>query len=221
MALNNSFDKLIGYFSIITKKPFTYNGKLFEPPKTLYISPLFFRDYECPSGCGWCCPRFSLDYFKMDLPTLSSFYPDTARLLEEQVVTINGKEYHYQSITQKARKDNYCLFLELERDRRCMIHNANPLSCRIEPIKIYKVKNSGWVTKKCFSRGWVVRYGSCARCRFKDFDHIALSQDIKLILELGKVAEEFDIRTYAKEIAGLLLGYLEEGEVPRSKILVK
>ena len=28
------------------------------------VSKLFFREYNCPSHCGGCCPRFSLDYFE-------------------------------------------------------------------------------------------------------------------------------------------------------------
>src|SRR6266496_2419298 len=58
----NSVDKIITtYFASITRKWFYFKGKMYDA-KPLHISPLIFRHYTCPSGCGACCQRYELVY---------------------------------------------------------------------------------------------------------------------------------------------------------------
>ena len=220
MAQVNSLKKVVGYFQVISKKPFTYEGKLYEPPAHLYISNLFFRGFKCPEKCGWCCPRFSLDYFKYNLEDFFKLYPKKAKLLEKQETKFNGKIYKYWSITQKGRKENFCQFLT-EPERRCSIHKANPFYCRVEPIKIFCVNNTGWIMKKKFSRGWLERRGTKALCQFFPFDMKELKKDIDLFIELKHIALEFGIETYCDNIISLLKDCLEIEKAPDRRVRIK
>lgn len=140
-------DKIISvYFAGVNASPFTYKNQTFLP-KPLFVSPLIFRGFTCPSGCGGCCPRFSLDY----LPFEKKPY-----LLNCRIIQINGKEFEIYSDVQKNEKGHFCRNLE-KQTGRCMIYQNRPFSCDFELIRFVHFPQKVILTQKLFSRGWAMK----------------------------------------------------------------
>lgn len=148
MAQRDTVDKIVqSYFAAVTRVPFTYKGKHYAP-KRLAVSPLLFRGFTCPAGCGGCCPRFSLDY----LP--SEPHPREA---QPRVVHFDGREVRLKSILQE-RGDHHCSKLDMD-NGRCTIHGYHPFSCDFELIRSLisgDDKRSTFLTQKLYGRGWAM-----------------------------------------------------------------
>lgn len=180
MALSDSTDKIIGYIKA------TQNDELI-------LSPLFFRDYTCPSGCGGCCPKFSLDYFEGERWELfKKTYPQHLHLFEERKV---GKATVY-SYMQKDNPDSKCKFLRKE-DGRCNIHKANPFSCEFELNKFLVRENKTYLINKLFGRGWnMMRVDGLrgALCEMKPFNLEKYLRDVELLQELNDIANQMGFK---------------------------
>lgn len=150
MAQTDTLDKVIGtYFALTCAAPFEFRGKRYEP-RPLRVSPLVFRGFTCPAGCGGCCPRFSLDYLPHeDLP---DDVPLAAR-----VVDIDGRQVTILSDMQNDRKgEHHCRNLNMETGR-CNIHGRQPFSCDFELIRYIEFADTSrpnGLTQKLFGRGW-------------------------------------------------------------------
>jgi hypothetical protein len=143
----DSVDKIISaYFAGVNTVPFAYKGKTFEP-KMLVASPLLFRGFTCPSKCGGCCPRFSLDY----LPIENNPYELTPRIIK-----INEREFEIYSDLQKERNQHFCRHLDIN-SGRCGIYQQRPFSCDFELIRFVHFPNRVILTQKLFSRGWAMK----------------------------------------------------------------
>src|SRR5688572_14476998 len=117
----DSVDKIVtSYFSCVAAEPFTYKGKTYSP-KPLRVSPLLFRGYTCPAGCGACCTRFSLDY----LPEPVEKHP---YVLAKRMVEFDGRHIEIWSDGQDDHQDHHCRNLR-KNDGRCQIHGTHPFSC--------------------------------------------------------------------------------------------
>ena len=215
----DSFQKVVGYFEVLAKEPFTVSGKVYTPPESLYISPFLFRDYVCVEYCGWGCDRITLDYYASNVEKFIECYPDEAKLLEKISVTVDGKRYNYWSVPQRSGKGDSCRFLT-EPKRRCLIHNENPLSCRVEPMKIYTIKGRGQIIRKPFGRGWIVRKGTKALCKFIDHTLSRTKEDALLIAEIGTIMDDFGIPNHCEEVSTFLHWCVETQTIPESKVAV-
>jgi len=146
MPQRDSLDKVFGvYVKGVATEPFTYKGQLLSP-KPLRLSPMLVRGFTCPSGCGGCCPRFSLDYITPRLESTG---------LQPRAVEINGEEIYFFSDLQKDHDNHHCRHL-LE-NGRCGIHEHNPFSCDFELIRFIEYQDPRrptMLTQKLFGRGW-------------------------------------------------------------------
>lgn len=220
---NFSTEKLLTLLSVVSKQEITYQldpKKLYSkilPPKFVYISPMLFRSYQCPLGCDWCCPRFSLDFFPFNVERFKSRYPELASRLQDVEVLVNGQKRIVTTDLQKDGLVNKCRYVNEE--RRCSIHDENPLSCQIEIIKFIRRGCRGYLSKQKFGRGWVVRSGTKARCEIGPFNLKQFESDILILKEYQKFAEYFEIPSWLPEIIKILEG-INVNSLPKDKIPV-
>lgn len=149
MPKNDSIDKVVtSYFQALTKQPFTYKGKAYQPQR-LVVSPLLFRGATCPPNCGGCCAsRFTLDYLPIE-PKPKECQP--------RHVTFNGEQYRIFSIVQE-QGGRHCTKLNLD-NGRCTIHGFHPFTCDFELIRSLisgNDKRATFLTSKLYGRGWAM-----------------------------------------------------------------
>lgn len=102
------------HFAALTRVPIVYKGRTILP-RPLVVSPLMFRDFNCPSGCGACCRMcVSLDFIPGE-PVAKSFQ-GTWRDVE-----VNNKKFRVFTDWQYDR-DDWCRYLRTA-DGRCSIHH--------------------------------------------------------------------------------------------------
>ena len=139
----DSISKIVtAYFAALTRSPFEFRGRRYEP-KELLVSPLLFRGYTCPSSCGGCCHRVTLDW----LP--SEPHPESAR---PRSVVFNGRGYLLLSDLQEHDRPK-CHYLRME-DGRCEIHGHHPLPCDFELIKLIHYEDKALLVQKKYGRSW-------------------------------------------------------------------
>lgn len=129
----DSVDYIVSqYFGTLTKVPFTYKGKTYQP-HPLVVSPLMFRDFNCPSGCGACC---NMVVYLPYIP-LESIAPEFRGEWVE--VEFNGSKFRIFQDRQDDRTLTHCRYLRTE-DGRCSLHRfqgegrEQPLGCDISYI---------------------------------------------------------------------------------------
>lgn len=163
------------------------------------ISPLFYRDYKCPSHCGGCCPKFSLVYFegkRWDL--FKELYPDYAIKFNKRIY--NGVIIYED--TQEENNNHHCKNLNME-NGRCLIHKANPFSCEFELMKVRKIKEDISIINKLFGRGWQLKRIDGERgamCEMKDFNYEKFLKDLSLLKELNDYAKKLNYDTILPEV---------------------
>jgi Fe-S-cluster containining protein len=190
MAQVDSVDKIITrYFSLVCAEEFTYKGVVYTP-KPIKVSPLLFRDYKCPAGCGGCCPRFSLDYLPGD---------EFPYELEQRKVLFNGKGYSVYSDTQEDHRNYHCRNLSMK-DGRCGIHTRRPFSCDFELIRAlaFEDKNTPNVlTQKLFGRGWALKRidgNRGALCEMTPITDQSIDEVIRKIKALERWCNHFELK---------------------------
>jgi len=186
----------------------------------LTLSRLFFRDYSCPSKCGGCCLKFSLDYFEGERwEEFKSLYP-------QHVEKFVSREVDGVKVFTDWQKDNstkWCRHLDLT-EGRCGIHKSNPFSCEFELIKMMEVNKRGLLIKKLFGRGWNFKRvdgGKGALCEMLPFNSEKIERDIELLEELREYASRFRIKTKLERVVSFLrrnLPQLKKGLVPKKEL---
>ena len=195
MALLDSVDKIVTrYFSVVTDEVFTYKGVVYHP-KDIKVSPLLFRDYTCPSGCGACCPRFSLDY----LPTDN--YPYA---LEKRFIQFNGRPIPIYSDTQTDHKNYHCRNLNMS-DGRCGIHGKQPFSCDFELIRMltFEGDSQNTITQKLFGRGWAMKRidgGRGTRCTMTPITPYSIDEVVRKLKRLEGWCDHFHLKNKLPQI---------------------
>jgi len=188
MAYNDSLDKIfLIYFAAFTQKVFSYNSITVQP-KPLLVSPLLLRGYTCPSGCGGCCPKFSLDY-------LSNKPRSKSLLLKERIVLVNENEFFVFSDQQLENNGNRCKFLN-KNTGRCNIYFDRPFSCDFELIKVIREKNRNILLQKLFSRGWAMKRTSGGRgalCEIFPPNELAIKEVVRKLNVLKQWMSFFKI----------------------------
>ncbi len=182
----DSMDKIISvYFAGVNARPFIYKKQIYEP-KTLIVSPLLLRGFTCPSNCGGCCPRFSLDY----LPIENKPYEMTSRTIK-----INEKEFEIYSDLQKNRNQHSCQHLN-SITGRCRIYEQRPFSCDFELIRFVHFPTKVIMTQKLFSRGWAMKRvdgGRGAICSMVEVNDHSINEVLRKLNRLIVWCEHFGI----------------------------
>lgn len=203
MAERDSINKIKDYFKAASNEE-------------LILSPMFFRDFSCPSHCGGCCPKFTLDYFEGERwENFKQNYPHLVHKFELREV--NGAKIYTNF--QKENKSLKCEFLNLE-NGRCGIHKSNPFSCEFELNKFVVKQNKTYLMNKLFGRGWnMLRIDGerGALCKMKDFNLEKYLKDVKLLKELLDISSKMNINlTLLKR----LVSFLDTIKSPISKKII-
>lgn len=134
---------LTKHVAAIAKQEIIYAGEV-VPVKPLIISALIFQPYSCPSGCGACCVRATLDYI-----------PGEAKPKEatDQYISINGKEFIFYSDVQLDHDNARCRNLTIP-DARCSIYPIRPFSCDFAVMNVNEFKTHRILLQRKFGRYW-------------------------------------------------------------------
>ena len=188
--------------------------------KKFALSKLFFRDYTCPSGCGGCCLKFSLDYFPGERwDKFKEIYPR----LTSRFVTRKVRGVIVYTDWQKDNNTMWCRYLDLT-NGRCKIHQANPFTCEFELIKFMGNNEKSTLIKKLFGRGWQFKRvdgGVGALCEMIAFDPTKIERDIELLKELDSISTKFGITTKLPKVITFLANNLPKllaGKIPSKNI---
>lgn len=146
MAKRDTLDKIVlYYFAAITTHPLVWRGETIDP-FPLKVSSNLLRGFTCPSGCGGCCPTFSLDYLSNENHPYN---------LTKREVELNGRPIEIWSDLQEENRGMRCKNLTSE--GRCGIHERNPFACDFELIRFTKHPSYWSVSERLFSRGWAMQ----------------------------------------------------------------
>lgn len=153
----NSMDSVVKvitrYFATLTKEPFTFMGSKIAP-RRLLVSPMLLRGVDCPSGCGACCRRFTLDWLPSERGKLLE-HGYKMKFVRERLIEFNGKEIPILSDIQ-GHGDYFCRNLNPE-NGRCGIHLFSPFSCDFELIRTFEAvddNSPNRLSQQLFGRGW-------------------------------------------------------------------
>ena len=186
MPHSDSIDKIVtAYFAGISRSPFSYKGKVYEP-KTLVVSPLLLRGYTCPEHCGGCCPRFSLDYIADE---------EKPYELKAREVQFNNKKIIIYSDEQKDHQNHHCRNL-IHENGRCGVHGKQPFSCDFELIRFLHFENKTVLTQRLFGRGWQFLRTDGergARCEMTPVTKETISEVLRKLRRLKQWASYFGL----------------------------
>jgi Fe-S-cluster containining protein len=185
LGFNDSFSKYRYYFDNLLKDKVVISNKL-------------FRGFECPAGCGGCCSKFTLDYFPGSerLEILKEKYPDAYARLEPRTVEYNGQMIEILTDYQEDNKTNRCI--HLTENGMCGIYKGHPFTCDFELNKIKPHKDTTYITKQLFIRGWAMKRvdgGKGAKCYMTAYTPAARDRDIRLFQELLDIVQAFKLPT--------------------------
>lgn len=196
---NDSVSKIITrYFAAVTRVPFTYDAKKYEP-KRLKVSPLLLRGYTCPPSCGGCCFKFSLDY----LP--SEAHPEE---VSERLIEFNGQQIKILSDHQPRNDGTRCRYLMI--NGRCGIYPTRPFTCDFELIRTLAFTDDDRphvLTQKLFGRGWSyprVDGGKGALCEMTEVDKKTIAEVLRKLDRLKAWTDYFGIKTWIPEIKDVI-----------------
>jgi hypothetical protein len=194
MPHRDSLQKIIGvYLANVCREPFEYNGITYLP-RTLRVSPLIFRGFTCPSKCGGCCPKFSLDYLPNEENKISR---------EPRQVIINGRRHEIYSDFQSNNVGHFCRHLDRQTGR-CGVYEHRPFSCDFELIR-FLVPRAGPVhlTQKLFGRGWAMHRvdgQKGALCKMLPPSPFSHTEVLRKLVRLQEWANYFAISTCLPEV---------------------
>lgn len=143
----DSFDRIVSYFHALASADFEYRGQVFKHYPELHVSPLVFRSYTCPEGCGACCMRCSLVWHQK---------PPTTACVEREVA-VNGVSRTWYADMQEDHTDRFCRYLD-QSNGRCGIYTERPLPCRFELFKFVHspVRGLARASVRLPGRGWTL-----------------------------------------------------------------
>lgn len=207
---NDSTDKIIErYFSTVAREAFTYRGKRFVP-KQLKVSPLLLRDYSCPSGCGGCCFKFTLDYLPTD--------PMPKEGLIKRFVEFSDRQVPIYTDFQHENETNRCRYLM--KDGRCGNYPTRPFTCDFELIRTLQAEQEdsprpNVLTQKLFGRGWSYQRtdgGKGALCEMKPVSPKSVAEVIRKLKRLQQWTDHFRLKTWTPDLISLI----ERGHLDRA-----
>lgn len=193
MIRMDSIDKIVqSYFASVTSVPFEYKGVTYQP-KVLQVSPLIFRGFVCPSGCGACCLSYTLDY----LPHLTPKALRHELGLKKRWIHFNGGITAVFSDTQEDVTTHHCR--NLKPDGRCGIHTKHAFSCDFELLRFsvsgqHEGRNN--LNHRLYGRGWnMLRVDGerGAQCYMTDADKKEVPDIVRKLNRLKDWTDHFGI----------------------------
>ncbi len=171
-------DKELHYALYMVKKPvvITYpDGEVvkFAPPRQVVVSPNFYRSAEC-QVCKKCCGKVSFTKFwtEREFTLLREQYPEQVASVDWRIVPIGVNGHTIPFVTLPESEGSGCPFLDEEKG--CLVHNINPLHCRMPLIKVKNKNGMTRVTKEAYGRNWVfgciAEFGPLPREEFEAWD---------------------------------------------------
>ncbi|MCB4821246.1 YkgJ family cysteine cluster protein [Roseicella aerolata] len=188
MAHTDSIDKIVTvYLAGLCRTPFTYRESVFEP-RPVVVSPLLLRGFTCPSGCGACCAKYTMDYL-----------PGEARPGQEEARTIvvNGRPIDVFSDLQADVAGNRCRNLDTTTGR-CGIYERRAFSCDFELIRVLHFADKVLLTQKLYGRGWAMRRvdgGQGAQCEMQPPNPHTVADVDRKLRRLQEWADHFGVKT--------------------------
>lgn len=169
----------------------------------LTVSPTIKNVCTCPENCAGCCPSFSLDYWGERWETFKATYPN---LVSRFTSYKSDSGFEVWSDKQEDNKGHWCKYVD--KKGRCMIHLCNPISCLMEPFKLFRMRDKLYIMVRPFGRGWAMKTvdgGKGAKCVFsKTENYSKRDYHIYLLQELQKLADGFRYRHKLPEIIEML-----------------
>lgn len=198
------------YFAPMTKVPFTFRGKTYEP-KTLRVSPMIFqRKMTCVAGCGGCCAKLSVEYIGPEWDRNGVTLVEEGReyraadgtdpldpkdvKFRGRFVNINGTMKLIFSDLQKDNVDHFCRYLKKD-DGRCNIHGVHPFSCDFELLRfsiMSSPERANQLNHRPFGRGWnmlTVDGQRGAKCEWEDVELISDDERQDVVRKLERLKE--------------------------------
>lgn len=131
---------LLTFFAAVAKEPLTYEGETVQPIP-LIVSPLVFRGFTCPEGCGACCGKATLDYI-----------PGEPRPQEaaERIISVNGKQFVLYSDLQTDHSNYFCRHLDAS--ARCSAYQVRPFSCDFALLNVNRYATHSVINCRKFGR---------------------------------------------------------------------
>ena len=170
------------YFAPMTKVPFEFRDKMYEP-KSLRVSPMIFtRKMTCVPGCGGCCAKLSVEYIRPEVDEIWWSAESAGTFLKAdgsqpkfkyREIDINGISKPVFSDLQKDNHDHFCHYLTQE-DGLCNIHGRHPFSCDFELVRFSIMSDpnrANQLNHRPFGRGWAmltVDGTRGAKCEWED-----------------------------------------------------
>lgn len=175
-------------------------GYLKSASQELIVSKMFFRDYSCPSHCGGCCPRFSLDYFEG--PRWEKFkelYPEQIERFKPRIV--DGVTVYTDP--QDDHTNHHCRNLDMT-NGRCKIHKSNPFTCEFELMRFVTHKSGKtYLMNRLFGRGWALTRidgKKGALCQMLPFNKEKFLRDVELLKELEEIGIRLNIKNNLRKV---------------------
>lgn len=198
-SVNKIFETYIGQ---IVKKETEILGVVYQP-RNIYVGLNVFRDVGCPSDCGGCCSRFSLDYIEPEAKPAGIE-------LEERIV--EGKSVFSYNHTPDKEK-HYCDMINLI-DGRCKIHGFQPFSCDFELLRFRNFQTEVRISTSLYGRCWNLLRVDGVRgglCQISDIDKKHKGEVMRKMLRLKQWIDYFGFETRIDDI----IEYVDEARLEK------
>jgi Fe-S-cluster containining protein len=187
------------YFAAVAKTNFNYFSNTIAP-KPLVVSPLIFRDLECPEMCGACCRNDGrgLTY----LPAEAK--PATATNITQ--ITIN--ETAFELLYDVQPSWNFCW--NLDDKGRCKIYPLRPFACDLPPIQVTEYKTHNVLSGRKLGRGHALMKVDGTRgvtTILHPASDLSVADTIRKLWRLKQWVDYFELQTYVNEIITWANGY--------------
>jgi Fe-S-cluster containining protein len=216
VKIPDSVEKNMKQISVVAQHPFTFEGTLYTPPKSVKVATSFWRKYGCYLKCGACClTRITLDYLPYEWDMFVERYPQHEAKGVARLVTVNGRQQQVYTIANtnggEAHGKQYCEMLDMTTGA-CTIHEENPFSCRIELIKFRIMHDLGYVMKAPFGRAFNMRRvvdvpedEQAVLCDFSEFSEEQFYRnDLPRLRQMQTWARTFGIDTYLPDMIRMM-----------------
>jgi len=204
------------YFAPMTKVPFEFRGKIYEP-KTLRVSPMIFtRKMGCPPGCGGCCAKLSVEYIAPEIEEMkiSDGNPylkadGTFERFHARMIYVNGISKLVYSDLQKNNKDHFCHYL-IKENGRCNIHGNHPFSCDFELLRFSIMSSpnrANQLNHRPFGRGWAmltIDGTRGAKCEWEDVEQISYVDQKDIVRKLKRLKQWMEYWELSHKVDGVI-----------------